>query len=239
MIIIEWALGIVGLMVIYSLVGTSAMVYAPLSGLFGSFPYRVRTNQRLLALTFDDGPNPPDTNALLDVLKRHGVHATFFVVGKNLERHPDVVRTMVAHGHSIGNHTYSHKFSSYFSRSAFIREVERNQQAIKTILGSEPTLFRPPWLFRLPWTLKVLKARGLTAVSAAFGYEFEVIHQDPRSIARRAVTKARPGMIMDFHDGYDAQGGNRRGTVEAIDQLIPELKSQGYQFVTVEQLLAT
>ena len=234
--IIEWVGGVLVMAMVVVGLGMSAMLYPPLSELFGTFPYRVRTNKRVLALTFDDGPNTPYTDALLNVLKKHGVHATFFLVGKNLERYSAVGRRVAAEGHSIGNHTYSHRFFNYFSKTAFVRDVVRNQNVIRAITGVEPTLFRPPWLFRFPWILNALKSHGLKAVSAEFGYELEVIHQQPQSIYRRAVRKARPGMIMDFHDGYNAKGGDRGGTVEAIDQLIPELKDRGFSFVTVDEL---
>lgn len=221
----------------YVLVGMSAMFYAPLSELFGQFPYHVRTDKKVFALTFDDGPNPPYTDELLAVLKKHGVRATFFLVGKNLERYPEVGRRMAADGHCIGNHTYSHAFSTNYSRKAFVREVERTQTIITTVTGTAPTLCRPPWLFRYPWILNVLKSHKLTAVSAVFGYEFEIVHQRTDAIVRRALQKVKPGVILDFHDGYEAKGGYRQRTVEAIDKLIPELKSRGYSFATVPELL--
>ena len=233
-----WALvAVVLVVIIVALLPISAMLFTSTSQWFGRFPYQIRTKEKLLALSFDDGPNPPYTDELLNVLRNHGVKATFFVVGKNLEKFPQLGRTMVNDGHCIGNHTYSHEFSTYFSRSKFTSEIERAQAVIADITGTTPTLFRPPWLFRLPWTMHVLKTLNLTPISAVFGYEFEVIHQRTDAMVKRALQKVKPGLILDFHDGYDAKGGYRKSTVETIDKIIPALKSQGYTFLTVPELL--
>lgn len=213
------------------------MFFSSSSEWFGRFPYRINTTEKVLALTFDDGPNGQYTKALLEVLCRHRVRATFFVVGKNVETFPNLIRTMQADGHCIGNHTYSHRFLSYFSKSVFIKEVQRTQKVITNITGTTPTLFRPPWLYRLPWILQVVRAEHLTPISAVFGYEFEVLHQNGYAMACRAAKKVRPGIILDFHDGFDAKGGYRQGTVDAINTLVPLLQSQGYTFLTVPELL--
>lgn len=213
--------------------------FSPNSQLFGRFPSNTTTTDKVLALTFDDGPNPPHTNELLGVLRRHAVRATFFLVGQNLERSPRVGRAIVADGHSVGNHSYAHAFSTYFSKSAFVRDVERNQAVINDLIGVRPTIFRPPWLFRLPWILQTLKSLNLAPIFGAFGSELEIFQPRAETIVRRALRKAKPGVILIFHDGYSATSGYRRRTVEAVDQLIPELKSRGYTFMTVPELLQT
>lgn len=222
--------------VFYILIGMSAMFFPSLSELFGPYPYRIQTDRKIIALTFDDGPNPPYTDQLLDILKRHDVRATFFLVGKNVEQHPDTVKRMAADGHVIGNHTYSHSFLTNFSKRRLVHELNRSQQVIASVTGISPTFARTPWLFRLPWILTLYRQHGLTLVSAEFGFEFEVVHQNADRIARRAISKARPGCILDFHDGFDAKGGNRAGTIAAIDHIITELKKRGYSFVTVDEL---
>ena len=207
------------------------------SQLFGRFPFRVATTKKILALTFDDGPNQPYTSELLGVLKKRGIKATFFIVGKNLERAPQVGCDIVKDGHCVGNHSYSHAFSTFFSRSSFLHDLEHNQDVISEIVGIRPTLFRPPWLFRLPWILTEVRTCGLIPVSGLFGSELEIFQPRAEVIFWRALRKAKPGVILIFHDGYNATNGNRRQTILAIDKLIPALKAQGYAFVTVPELL--
>ena len=210
---------------------------SPGSQAFGDFPYRVRTSEKVFALTFDDGPNPPYTAQILEKLDRHAVPATFFVVGRNLERSPEAAAAILAAGHTIGNHAYSHAFRRYFAQPAFRNEIEQGQAAIERLTGRRPALFRPPWLFRHPTLLASAKRAGLTTVSGVFLSEIEVFQPQARRIARRAVQKVRPGTIGIFHDGCGSQGGNRSETVAALDLIIPELKARGYRFVTVDQLL--
>ena len=207
------------------------------SQVFGYFPYKIKTDKKLIALTFDDGPNPPHTNKLLEVLSKHGVHATFFAVGKNLERFPELGKAIIAGGHVIGNHSYSHEFSKYFKSLSFKTEIVRTQEVIESITGKKPALFRSPWLFRSPRLLRELKSRGLSPVSGLFSSQREIWQPPARKIADDALKVAAPGVIIIFHDGYDAKGGNRAETVGAVDLLIPELKARGYEFVTVDRIL--
>jgi len=213
------------------------LFFSPSSQVFGYFPSRVRTQQRIIALTFDDGPNEPYTTQLLDILSAHRVAATFFLVGKCLELAPAVGRRIVSEGHSVGNHSYSHSFRHYFTQPSFRNEVERTQRVVVEVLNVRPTLFRPPWLFRQPWLLATLKRTGLTPVSGEFGDELEPFQPSAARIVRRALSKVEPGAILIFHDGVEARGGDRSQTVRAIDLLIPELRSRGYSFATVEDLL--
>jgi len=210
---------------------------SPSSQVFGYFPYRVRTQQRVIAMTFDDGPNEPYTSQLLDVLRKHRVAATFFLVGRCLERAPAVGRRIVAEGHAVGGHSYTHAFRRYFTQPSFREEIERSQRVLRDVVQVSPTLFRPPWLFRQPWLLATLKRVGLTPVSGEFADELEIFQPSAERMVRRALSKARPGAILIFHDGVDARGGDRSQTVRAIDLLIPELRSRGYSFATVDELL--
>jgi len=210
---------------------------SPSSQVFGYFPYRVRTEHRVIAITFDDGPNEPYTSQLLDVLNKHRVAATFFLVGRCLERAPAVGRRIVAEGHGVGGHSYTHAFRRYVTQPSFREEIERSQHVLHDILQVSPTLFRPPWLFRQPWLLATLRRTGLTPVSGEFADELEVFRPSAERTVRRALSRARPGAILIFHDGLDARGGDRSQTVRAIDLLIPELRSRGYSFARVDELL--
>lgn len=228
------------LIIIGSLVFLGLLYYlflSPTSQVFGRFPYRIKTSEKIVALTFDDGPNSPFTEKILTALGRFNVKATFFLVGKNLERAPELGQAILNGGHTIGNHSYSHAFHKYFTNPLYGSEIALNQATIERITGKRPALFRPPWLFRHPWLLQTVKDHGLSAVSGLFGSELEFFQPSAESLAERALSKVKPGLILIFHDGYNAKGGNRQQTVRAINLLIPKLQAQGYQFVTVDHLL--
>ncbi len=205
--------------------------------IFGYFPASIKTNRKIIALTFDDGPNPPYTEELLTILKRHGVKASFFLPAKNIEKFPELTRKIIAEGHIIGNHSYSHKFINNFKSLCFELEITKAQNIIKKVIGRRPALYRSPWLFKQPWLLKNLKNNGLTPVSGFFSSNWEIWKAPAELIARNAAKVVAPGRIIIFHDGADTRGGVRKGSVEAIDILIPQLKKQGYEFLTVDKLL--
>ena len=206
--------------------------------IFGYFPDSIKTDKKIIALSFDDGPNPPYTNKLLEILARHNVKATFFCPAKNLEKFPDLACSIVAAGHVLGNHSYSHQFSNNYKSRTFEKEINMAQEVIEKITGKRPALYRPPWLFKQPWLLKNLKSHNLTPVSGYFSSNWEVWKASDKVIANDALKVAAPGRIIIFHDGYDTKGGYRAGSVGAIDIIIPELKKQGYEFVTVSDLLS-
>jgi peptidoglycan/xylan/chitin deacetylase (PgdA/CDA1 family) len=205
--------------------------------LFGYFPDSIKTDKKVIALSFDDGPNPPYTNELLEILKRHGVRASFFMPAKNIEKFPELVGKILEGGHVIGNHSYSHQFSNNYKSLSFEKEITTGQEIIKKITGKTPALYRPPWLFNQPFLLRNLKKHGLTPVSGFFGSNWEIWHASAERIAADALKVVRPGRILIFHDGFDTKGGARKGSVWAIDLIIPELKKQGYEFLTVDELL--
>ncbi len=202
------------------------------------YAFRVpKTERKIIALTFDDGPNPPYTEKLLRVLAAHNVCATFFVVGKNMEKFPDTGKAIMRGGHIIGNHSYSHQFIQYIKSLSFESEILKTQKTIERCVGKVPALYRSPWLFQHPWLLRTVRKQHLTFVSGLFGSQREIRGRSGEKIAQDALKKARPGMILIFHDGYDAQGADRTETVSAIDLVIPELKKRGYEFVTADVLL--
>lgn len=210
---------------------------SPSSQVFGQMTYRVRTSERLVALTFDDGPNEPYTSHLLDVLERQKIKATFFVVGRNVRRHPEVIRRAAKAGHTIGNHSLSHRFANYFVSPSFETEIAGGQAAIAEVIGQQPKLFRSPWLFRSPSLLGSVKRAGLVPISGVFGHSLEIFQPSATAMARTAYRKTKPGSIIILHDGYDAKGGRRNRTVQATELLIESLKIDGYRFVTVDELL--
>lgn len=204
---------------------------------FGPFPYQANTTERLVALTFDDGPNEPYTSRLLDVLEDRRVLATFFAVGRCAERFPSTVRRIVQSGHVLGNHSYRHQFSRYLTEPGQGREIERAQQVLNRIAGVVPALYRPPWLCHWPWVLGGIRSAGLQVVSGRFAHPLELLQPPARMLAARATRLTRPGRILIFHDGFDARGGRRDQSVAAIGPLVDKLTGHGYRFVTVDRLL--
>lgn len=205
--------------------------------IFGYFPRSVKTEDKVIALTFDDGPNPPYTDNLLDILAKHDVKVSFFMPAKNLESFPDLAKKIFSAGHIIGNHSYSHKFSNHFKTLSFEEEIVKAQSTTEKVIGCQPALYRSPWLFKQPWLLKNLARHKMTPVSGYFASNWELWHPSAERVFKDALKVVAPGRIIIFHDGFDTKGGYRAGSVGAIDLLIPELKKQGYKFVTVDKLL--
>jgi peptidoglycan/xylan/chitin deacetylase (PgdA/CDA1 family) len=207
------------------------------SQVFGKYPFKGNTNDKVIALTFDDGPNEPYTSQIVDYLNSKGVKATFFLVGKCVERYPGIAKKIVASGHVIGNHSLSHEFHKYFVSPSFNGEIAANQAILQKYTGKTPALFRSPWLWRQPWLFKTLKENSLQPVSGIFCHAFEVLRPSGERIAGRAIAKATPGSIIIFHDGVEGRGGDRQHTVDAVKITVDELLRRGFTFVTVDQLL--
>lgn len=203
---------------------------------FGHFPYRGATDEKVIALTFDDGPNEPYTSSLADVLKSREVRATFFQVGRAVLRYPDVTRRLVDEGHVIGCHGFTHEFTKYLTRRALTTDVRQAMDVLDSV-GLRPAIYRPPWLLRIPSTGAVLAKEGLQAISGEFCHSLEVFQPRPEMIAGGANAKARPGSILIFHDGWDGHEGNRASTVTAAEMVIDQLRDEGYRFVTVDEML--
>ena len=210
--------------------------------LWGPFPYRAALaggpgRERVVALTFDDGPNEPWTSRLLDVLAAKGVPGTFFQVGRCAERFPSTTRRGVEEGHVLGNHSLSHDFSRYVRQPRQQDEVARAQEVLHRISGVVPGLYRPPWLCHWPWVLRTVEAAGLQVVSGTFGHSLEVFQPPARRMAAGAARRTRPGAILIMHDGREARGGDRSQTVASVGPLVDRLRDDGYTLTTADQLL--
>ena len=184
------------------------MFLSPYSQFFGRYPWRGRDGERVVALTFDDGPNEPYTSQIAEVLNDRGVRATFFQVGWCVQRSPATTAALAAAGHVIGNHSLSHRFRTYLRWGAFAGEIERTQEILGQVLGQEPRLVRMPWLWRQPAILSMLARSGLTPVSGLFCHALEVFQIDAARIAARAMAKARAG--RDHHLPRRLQRPRRR-----------------------------
>jgi peptidoglycan/xylan/chitin deacetylase (PgdA/CDA1 family) len=208
------------------------------SQIFGQYIWRARTNEKIIALTFDDGPNEPYTSQILDILNESNVKATFFMVGNCIKRYPKIARKVLVAGHSVGNHTVSHRFRNYFKANFFEAEIQANQKIFQEYLNITPTLYRSPWLWRYPSLLRSLKSTGLTAISGEFCHPLEVFHINSNRIVKAVIKKSKPGTIIIFHDGKEDKTEDRSQTVQAVRSIIKKLLVDGYKLVTVDELLA-
>ena len=203
---------------------------------FGRNIVRLNTDQRIVALTYDDGPNPPDTDRLLDVLAKHDVKATFFMIGNRIEKHPETVNRVIAEGHHIGNHTYSHPVLGFLPPFYVQRQIERTDDLLQQHGISKDSLFRAPMLTRFLPVASVLAKLDRTHISCNV-WSWDWTTQNPDKITKTVLKKTRPGSIIVLHDGIAGnENANRSGTIEATDKIITALKHDGYQFVRLSDV---
>lgn len=207
------------------------------SQLFGEFPYAGSEDERVVALTFDDGPNEPWTSQILDTLADRGVPGTFFQVGRCAQRYPEVTRRVVDEGHILGNHSLTHQLGSYLRDHDQRAEVILGRSALAVIAGVAPQLYRPPWLCHWPWVLRGIAGTGSQVVSGTFVHPLEMWQPDPTRLASGAVRVARPGGMIIIHDGRESRGGFRGHSAAAVGPIIDRLRARGYGFTTVDRLL--
>ena len=209
----------------------------PTSQVYGRTFVGLRPGSRLLALTYDDGPNDPYTGQLMEVLERHGAKATFFLLGRFVEERPDIARALVAAGHAIGNHSWDHPNLIFASAAETIRQIARTQQAIIDATGVEPVLFRPPFGGRRPGSLRIARSLGLEPVMWNVScYDWKPISAE--EIASRAERQIRGGNVILLHDGeFHRIGVDRRRSIEATERILARYKGEGYEFVTVPEML--
>lgn len=205
------------------------------SAVFGPSVWRGDPGQRVIALTFDDGPSEA-TPRLLDILAEHRAPATFFQCGANVERLPRVARAVREAGHEIGNHSHTHPYF-HFKTAAFMEaELARAQQAIAAATGFEPRLMRAPYGVRWPGIGRAQRRLDLLGVMwSVIGYDWRLAAE---RIANRVTRKAVNGAIVCLHDGRALQPNPPAGeTLEAVRRLLPVLRARGFEFKTVSQLL--
>jgi len=218
---------------------------APSSQVYGKVYYKSKTPDKVIALTFDDGPNEPYTSEVLGIVKSYGIKATFFVVGKNVELYPDTAKRILAEGHVLENHSYSHNPNHVLTDEGY-HDVKLAQGVISNIVGVTPHLYRPPHGRKSPWELYSLSREKLTEVtwSVAANDQHVIAYfgkPSPDMFAKEIIDKAKPGGIILLHDGYGTHHGDAKAdrglTVKALPTIIEELQRQGYRFVTVPELL--
>ena len=190
---------------------------------------RARRAGRRVALTFDDGPDLQRTPAVLDLLARQGVRATFFVVGARAEAHPELVRRMVAEGHVVGNHSYTHSWR--FPLRSLGRTMEvlcRTAEVLHRITGRQPRLFRPPFGVTNPTIARAVRRLGLDPVGWSIR-SLDTMGQSPERVAARILRRLHPGAVILLHDRC-------AGSERLIGLLVEGLRSRGLEPVTLPEL---
>lgn len=206
--------------------------------LVAQIPHPIRrreTYEKVVALSFDDGPNPPYTERVLEVLKRYQARATFFLLGRNIDMHRASAERILEAGHELGNHSYWHRHLRWESPSRIETEIADTDRLIRSLNYQGPIPFRAPFgeTFPGPWWASWCLHRPL--------YLFDVspdpadyLRADPQNIARHMLDVTRPGSVLLFHDGE----GIRTESVIALEDVLRGLRERGYRFVPVSELFS-
>ncbi len=198
---------------------------------------RTFRGKRVVAITFDDGPTEPWTSRVLDILKNHGVRASFFVVGEHAKMFPQVVKRAFDEGHVIGGHTATHRILTFLHPDERLEEIESSIDIIEGIVGCRPNFFRLPHGFKFPGMYKLLKNWNLVPVPWTKGlWDTEMPSAD--ELMRRCIKTFHSFEVLLLHDGItgDAPDAHRESMIAALPTIIEEYKRRGYAFMTVAEL---
>lgn len=211
----------------------------PRSWIYGPVFWHARTEERVVALTFDDGPCHPYTGELMEVLRGEQVRATFFMVGNNVVREPNLAAE-VASEHAVGNHTFTHPHLTWSRPGTVREELERGQEAIHEATGAVPSIFRVPHGWYGPQVISGAQDLGMHCVGwSVMAWDWNKPPQE--TIQRRILHGTGPGGVTLLHDGQDTETypkADRSRTIAAVPHIIESLKADGYRFATVPELMA-
>lgn len=210
---------------------------APTGQWYGQTFTGLSRGARQISLTYDDGPNDPHTLRLLDVLARHQVLATFFLIGRYVQQRPDIVREIAKAGHAIGNHTFTHPLLILKSAADIRRELSECNTALRDTLGHDTHLFRPPFGGRRPAVLRIARELSLEPIMwNVTGHDWNA--PPAAQIERRIAKQVRGGDVILLHDGgHKEMGADRSQTVRVTDLLLTTYKAEGYDFVTIPRMI--
>lgn len=224
------ALGIIFalLLVILFIAFSSAYIR---SGVFVKTFSRIPTNEKILALTFDDGPHPEITPLILDILKKYNIQAVFFCIGDNIEKNKKLTNRIVNEGHLIGNHTNRHNYNfPFFSSRRMKMEIDASwDRIVSTDFPNPPRLFRPPFGITNPSLRRALKNSGYTVVGWNIR-SLDTVIKDPVVVVRRVTQKIKPGSIILLHDSTFYEP-------EILERVIIFAQKKGYTFVRIDKYL--
>lgn len=222
-------------------------IESPENQLLGKTVVSGPADEKVVALTYDDGPNPPYTDRILDVLRREHVHATFFVVGRAVEAYPQLVLRETREGNAVGNHSWDHVHLIMLSRNGVRDSLERTDAAIFQATGHHTNIMRPPFGARDWIVLSEVQKLGYTPIMWSVPLPGDWEDPPPSVIARRVLPQVKDGSIIVLHDGnrgilcakanFAPQICNRESDIEATRLIVEALKHEGFHFVTIPELL--
>ena len=212
-------------------------IFRPASAMLYPTLVRGRTDRPQVALTFDDGPDPEITPAVLDLLARYQMRATFFVIGRYLDKHRALGERMHREGHELGNHSWQHShFQNFYAATGHGDEIDRCAQLIKSVTRSkQEPLYRPPVGLKSPPMARAAHKRNLKVVAWSV-HSRDTMTRDPRAIAHGVVNRSRPGDIVLLHDGHDREQRHRPLILQTLPLLLQGLRERGLSSVTVREL---
>lgn len=195
----------------------------------------VATTKKIVAFTFDDGPDQTYTPVLLDILKKYNAHATFFVLGSRAQKYPDIIRKMNQEGHEIGNHSYSHRdFGKGNNTEYMLNEIKQANDIIYHLSGQKPVLFRPPGGYLSDALIDLIKKENITIAYWSYIQDTKDWKgPSAESISNHLIKNIKPGQIIILHDGCS----NGMETARAVNLTLDRLSRDGYSFVTVSKLI--
>ena len=222
-----WLLLILALLYVYVLVRGAINIRL---GFYLDVMCKVNTQDKVAALTFDDGPDENHTLQILHILQKQDVKAGFFIIGHKAEKNQEIVKKIHEAGHTIGNHSYSHAFLfDLFGRKKMEQDLQKTDQLIERITGSRPSFFRPPYGVTNPTVAKVVKKRGYKAVGWSVR-SLDTVVQDEDKIVERIMDRLQPGAVILMHD-------DREITAKVLESVILKIKKEGYRFVTLKEIM--
>ena len=232
------ALALTGALSTAAAVAAGYQSMAPAGQWYGQTFTGLARGSRQIALTYDDGPNDPHTLRLLEVLAKHSVHATFFLIGRYVQQRPEIVREIVSAGHVVGNHTFTHPLLIFKSATEIRQQLSACRSALQDAIGNPSHLFRPPFGGRRPAVLRIARELGLDPVMwNVTGYDWSA--PPAATIERKVTNQIRGGDVILLHDGGHKQmGADRSQTVIATDHLLTRYIAEQYEFVTIPQMMA-
>ena len=195
-----------------------------------AFTSKKQLAEKKIAITFDDGPNAKYTLEVLDILNRYNAKATFFCIGQNIEKHPDILRVITDNGHAIGNHSYSHNVMIDFNSTAnWLHEINQTDTIIQNVIGKKTTLFRPPFGVTTPKLAKALKSTGHHVIGWNIR-SYDTVLKNPEKIVQNITKQIQPGAVILLHD-------KQSNVLHVLERVLQFLHKHENQSVTINELL--
>lgn len=226
---------IVVVFLIIILIGIICLFFKPDFDIYSQ--HHVTTNKKIIALTFDDGPDPSITPKILDILKKHKIKATFFVVGKNARDYPDVLKRIYQEGHLVGNHSYNHNYQMFNFPSKILNDVEHTNEIIYQVIGQYPVFYRPPFGLRTFWGARILKKNNFKIITWD-NMTNDYWNINPTKLYQKIISKVSRGGIIVLHDGSEGFSVKNRTNLvdDGLEDIIKYLKSKNFQFICLNEM---